>query len=78
MGKKQYVKPALICQELHPETLLCACIYRNPNFNEMQQCGYTTPDMGFKIFGQYWVDCEMQDPTNQYCYQVSTGMIFGS
>lgn len=78
MGKKQYVKPALVCQELHPETMLCACVYRNPSFNEMQQCGYTAPDLGFNIFAHDWVSCDWDDPFDQYCYHTSAGMIFGS
>ena len=78
MAKQHYVKPALICQELHPETLLCACAYRNPSFNEAAQCGYEAQDLGFRIFAQSWADCAWSDPFNQYCYQTSTGMIFGS
>ncbi len=76
--KKHYTKPDLICQELRPETLLCACKYENPTYNEAQQCGYDMEDLGFKIFAQTWIDCDLQDPTSQYCYQISAGLIFGS
>ncbi len=74
--KKPYTKPDLICQELHPETLLCACTYRNPIFNELQQCGYTEEDMDVMLFAETWASCEWV--SDQYCYQMSTGTIFSS
>lgn len=76
--KKRYTKPALVCQELRPETLLCGCAHTNPTFNEVQQCGYFAEDLGFVIFSQSWAACEWSDPSNQYCYQVSAGGVFGS
>ena len=76
--KKKYTKPNLICQELHPETMLCACKHTNPLFNEAQQCGYEMEDLGFVLFADSWIACDLNDPTDQYCYQISTGLIFGS
>ena len=76
--KKKYIKPRLLCQELRPETLLCSCTYQNPTYNHLSQCGYDAEDMGFRIFAQGWVDCEWDDMSGQYCYQVNASMIFGS
>ena len=78
--KKKYIKPNVICQELHPESLLCAsaCAIRNDQFNETQQCGYAPPDLGFRIFAQSWVDCDYADSTNLYCYHNGTINLFGS
>lgn len=81
MMKKKYIKPNVICQELHPETLLCtgACAVRNDQFNEAQQCGYAPPGLGFRIFAQSWVDCELtEDEDLLYCYHNGTINLFGS
>lgn len=76
--KKRYQKPDLICQELRPETLLCACSILNPDFNESQQCSYTPKDLGFPIFAQSWTDCAIDDPADFYCYHNGTAQLFGS
>ena len=76
MEKKKYNKPRLLCQEIHPETLLCSCTYRNGTYNEASQCGYDAVDMGFRVFAQSWLDCEWL--SDQYCYQNGIAMIFGS
>lgn len=59
--KKGYEKPQLICEDLRPETLLCGCDVKNPNFSDLEMCGYqiTIPgtDFDFRIFGQNWFDC---------------------
>ena len=83
MTKKKYIKPNVICQELHPETLLCTgpCAIRNGSFNEAQQCGYAPPDLGFRIFAQTWVDCDLpydNGMTDMYCYHNGVINLFGS
>ncbi len=79
MVKKAYKKPTVLCQELHPETMLCtACRFTNPTYNEAQQCGFTADDMGFKIFATTWIDCDIPDITEMYCYHNSQLNIFGS
>ncbi len=87
--KKEYQKPALFCEELRPETMLCGCKLRNPEFNEVQMCGYTLDDgslppnlsgLGLKIFAHEWASCygselvEMDD----YCYHAGPQNVFSS
>jgi len=77
--KKLYSKPEVVCQELHPETMLCsACKYKNPTYNESQQCSYEPPDLGFKIFAVTWLDCTDENPLDHYCYHNGVGALFGS
>ena len=81
--KKVYNKPVVLCQELHPETMLCtACYFQNPTYNEAQQCGFTDLDMGFTIFANTWIDCkwpnDLNEFTEMYCYHNSQLTIFGS
>ena len=83
MTKKKYQKPSVVCQELHPEALLCAspCVIRNNRFNDIQQCGYALPDLNFKIFAQTWVDCDIDKNnglTDQYCYHNGVINLFSS
>ncbi|MBR4308037.1 MAG: hypothetical protein IKT58_00435 [Oscillospiraceae bacterium] len=80
--KKTYEKPALICEDLLPEEMLCGCAVRNPQFNEIQQCGYTPPNlqgiMDVRLFGDVWLDCNMKDTDSNYCYHVGEVNIFSS
>lgn len=77
--KKQYVKPALLCEELRPEELLCACSVTNPTFNEAQQCGYEPDGLGFSLFAQSWASCAMDNTgMSYYCYHNGLVLLFGS
>ena len=38
--KKPYVPPAILCETLTPETMLCGCKLKNPTLSEEQHCGY--------------------------------------
>ena len=83
MMKKKYVKPNVLCQELQPETLLCAssCEIRNDQFNDARQCGYEPPGLGFRIFAQTWVDCDLPNNngmTDMYCYHNGVINLFSS
>ena len=79
MMKKPYEKPALLCEELSPESMLCACEYRAPNPNEEWQCGfYPDSDFPFKLFAQTWSDCEWEDTDYFYCHHDSVVNVFGS
>lgn len=75
--KKNYEKPTLICEDLKPESLLCACSFNNPNLSEAMQCGFEPDGLGFRIFAQAWADCMLED-TSIYCYQNGTINLFGS
>lgn len=65
--KKTYNKPLLICEELQPETMLCGCDVRNPEWSDLEMCGYpitipgTTWDV--RLFGETWNDCDMPSET---------------
>lgn len=76
--RKKYVRPMVVCEEIRPEELLCACAYTNPNFNEAQQCGYEPPGLGFSIFAQTWASCLMDNAALSYCYHNGTLLLFGS
>ncbi len=80
--KKTYQKPALICEDLLPEEMLCGCALRNPEFNEVQQCGYTPPNLqgiaNVKLFGELWLACNMKSSNDSYCYHVGQVNIFSS
>lgn len=79
MMKKTYEKPALLCEELCPETMLCACDIENPNLNEEWQCGYEPDDLGFKIFAESWTDCAFkQNVDDWYCFHGPVVNLFGS
>lgn len=68
MMKKPYDKPKLLCEELRPETLLCGCDVKNPEFSDLEMCGYPISipgtDTSFRIFGQNWFDCT--DPNDAF------------
>ena len=87
--KKEYQKPALFCEELRPEEMLCGCDLRNPEFNEVQMCGYTLQDdtlpgnlqgFGIKIFGDGWANCTGNDivVVEDYCYHAGPQNVFSS
>ncbi len=79
MMKKTYEKPMLLCEELCPETLLCACEEQNPNHNEEWQCGYEPPDLGIRLFAQSWTDCELEPGKDDiYCWAGPMVNLFGS
>ena len=77
--KKVYKKHTVLCQQLQPETMICGgCVFTNPTYNEVEQCGFSDEDMGFKIFASTWIDCDIPDITELYCYHNSQLNIFGS
>ena len=85
--KKTYDKPRLFCEELHPETMLCGCDVRNPNFSDLEMCNYTfeveDSFATFVIFGENWTGCETNNEdlvgTEYYfCYFGPATSIFSS
>jgi hypothetical protein len=86
MKRKLYQKPALICEDLLPEEMLCGCAVRNPQFNEATQCGYTPPNLAaigvnVRLFGELWLDCNTKgevENDDSYCYHVGQVNIFSS
>ena len=78
--KKPYEKPALLCEELRPEELLCGCAAQSPLFDEIMRCTY--PYKGkyttqtYNLFIEHWGTC---DPLSHvYCYHMGHVQIFGS
>ncbi len=55
--KKKYCRPMLVCEELHPETFLCACDYPNYSMNEEWHCSFDPHELGFFLFVQSWDSC---------------------
>lgn len=79
MMKKTYEKPTLLCEELCPETMLCACEFQNPSLNEEWQCGYDAEDLGFTIFAETWTACGYKAGEDDwYCVNGPIVNIFGS
>lgn len=77
--KKTYEKPMLLCEELSPETLLCACDIQNPFFNEEAQCGFYDKDLGFTIFAETWEACGYKvGQDDWYCFHGPQVNLFGS
>ena len=76
MMKRPYEKPILLCEELCPEEMLCACDVQNPNLNEEWQCGYEPDGLGIRLFAQTWVDCNQTDDI--YCWGGPMVNLFGS
>ena len=81
--KKMYQKPTLFCEELVPEEMLCGCALRNPQFNEVQQCGYAPPNvpayLNVRIFAEQWADCNMKgNEKDSYCYHAGAINLFSS
>ena len=84
--KKKYEKPSLICEELHPEEMLCGCDYQNPNFSELEYCALTIKFnelTSMVLFSQEWTNCSMPNNLLQgtpyyYCYQGPEVSIFSS
>ena len=80
--KKTYEKPTLLCEELRPEEMLCACKYKNPEFNEEWHCGYSLPNLpnipGMKIFVDGWTNCNPSIPNQGFCYHTAENNLFGS
>ena len=85
--KKAYEKPKLICEDLQPETMLCGCDVKNPNFSDLEMCSYTVQIEGsfstFVLFGENWTNCEMNNDalaeTDYYmCYFGPATSIFSS
>ena len=81
MMRKPYTSPMLICEELHPETMLCGCDYKNPSVNEEWQCGFKPDGLGFSLFAQGWDGCHETSGKYgniQFCVQASEATVFGS
>ncbi len=76
--KKDYAKPKVICQELRPEELVCACDIVNTDFNESMQCGYTLENFPLTVFAQGWASCMTSDFSDLYCYHNGQVLLFGS
>lgn len=79
--KKTYLKPALLCEELHPEEMLCGCVANSPQYNEVQMCGYTVKaspyaSLTYNVFMEEWTACDVTK--HVYCYNVADTTIFGS
>ena len=81
--KKEYVKPMLICEDLHPEEMLCGCDLRNPQFSDLEMCAYPIKAPGtnttFMIFGENWTgQCQISNTLLQTCYHTAETTIFSS
>lgn len=79
--KKVYEKPALLCEELHPEEMLCGCEVRNPTYNEVAMCIYEYKPFQFgtfvhKLFASNWEHCD--DVDHVYCYHMGQVTLFSS
>ena len=79
--KKSYEKPALICEELRAEELLCGCQVMTPQFNEVQMCTFPyKPNkyatITYNLFASNWDNC---DPVSHvYCYHMGQLNLFSS
>ena len=80
--KKKYCRPALLVEEFSPETTLCSCMVINHQMSEALQCGYELEGLGFNIFAQAWVDCQLPDTAaggfSSYCYMPGANNLFSS
>ncbi len=81
MMKKRYEKPTLLCEELHPEEMLCACLALTPQFNEVSMCVYPVKisphsTLTYNLFLDAWPNCDKSDA--RYCYQMGATNIFSS
>lgn len=79
--KKTYEKPVLVCEELHPEEMLCGCLANTPQFNEAQMCSYPVKvspyaSITINVFMDDWGTCDKSNP--QYCYHMGQTNIFSS
>ncbi len=87
MMKKTYNKPLLICEDLQPETMLCGCDVSNPEWSDLEMCGYPISIPGtsvsVRLFGENWNDCDMNSEslagTDYYmCFYGPSTSIFSS
>ena len=86
--KKQYEKPILICEDLHPEEMLCGCEFTNPSFSELEMCSYSFepyPGKEIVIFGENWTSCKKGLPNSAFagtqlylCYYGPVVTLFSS
>ncbi len=85
--KKIYEKPKLICEDLHPEEMLCGCDVKNPSFSDIEMCSYTVNVEGtfssFVLFGENWSNCEVNNEAlagtdYYYCFYGPAVSIFSS
>ncbi len=81
--KKAYVKPMLVCEDLHPEQMLCRCDLTNPLYSDLEMCTYPIDAPGtntvFLVFGESWVgQCQIDNKTVQTCYHTAETSIFSS
>ncbi len=79
--KKTYEKPAILCETLTPEAMLCGCRIKNPNLNEEWHCSFDPDGLGLTLFAQNWDSCQFSDadlPDLVYCYHAGTVNVFGS
>ena len=79
--KKPYVPPAILCETLTPETMLCGCKLKNPTLSEEQHCGYEPDGLGFTLFANGWGKCNLDPervPTISICYHPGETNLFGS
>lgn len=81
--KKEYQKPCLICEDLHPEEMLCACDLKNPIYSDLEMCGYPIKAPGtnttFVVFGENWTgSCNISNEVMQMCFHTSATAIFTS
>lgn len=77
---KKYTKPEIFCEEFLSETVCTACMEKNPTWNEVEQCGYAPPDLGFTLFADSWVSCDVGPGALNltYCYHPGVTNLFGS
>ncbi|MBR4309245.1 MAG: hypothetical protein IKT58_06595 [Oscillospiraceae bacterium] len=79
--KKTYEKPAVFCEDLHPEEMLCGCAVNSPLYNEAQMCNYPYKPsqystLTYNLFANDWATCDVGD--HVYCYHVGQVNLFGS
>ena len=83
--KKNYEKPALMCEDLYPEEMLCGCLANAPQFNEAQMCAYPVKvspyaSITVNIFMDSWLACNADKDRygDNYCYHAGQTNIFSS
>ena len=80
--KRNYEKPRLICEDLHPEEMLCGCDFKSPIYSDLEMCGYPIQAPGtsttFMVFGENWENCNVSDKLMQMCFHTSASAIFTS
>lgn len=78
--KRTYEKPIVLCEYMTPEMICSACLEKNVQYNEAQQCGYFITALNTSIFADNWTQClfNKEEVNVEYCYQPGVITLFGS